>query len=40
MWDNKTEIKFNIFEGYGSKIQKVIRCRLAVSNETFIWKGQ
>ena len=35
MWDNVTEIKLKILgRVYGSKIQKVSRCRPAVSNET------
>ena len=36
MWDNVTEIKCNILDGYGSKIRKLSRCRSTVSNETIL----
>ena len=36
MWDNVAEIKLNTLNGYGSKIQKVSRCRPVVSNETIL----
>ena len=40
MWDSETEIKLDIFGGYGFKIQKVSRCRPTVSNENILSKRQ
>ena len=36
MWDQSTEIRWNIFGGFGSGIEKVSRCRPTVSNETIL----
>ena len=36
IWDNATEIRCNIFGGFGSEIQKVSRIRPTVSNETIL----